>query len=197
MNKVRKHGLWWLFGNLCIPIIPVVSSMIFRFIERDGAINPTEYLSDALIILFSLSYSLLTLCFSKKSLAEDNKLAWIICMAGFLVLFSFGFYGYVKGNNKISPKYMFVILIIVVALMYICSKCGSKLSDETAEAEKRKHQEMVCNCSRLLRLVSNEEYKDIFWKKDIMYCEPNNFKDIESVIESKKNKGTQEDLSNE
>ena len=121
-EKLFGSGFIWFVTCVILVILPTFCSYLFKCISEEKILGITDYFTDILLLLFSISCNLFTLCINKDKLIHRTikKIGMIVSVTLFVI--SGLYYFYLDGMKK-HPNNA-IICIISLFCISCCSIIG-------------------------------------------------------------------------
>lgn len=161
MEEMNESVRCWMYYSVLVVIIPLILTIGFTYIVKDGDMKLTEYVDDIILIVFSVSCNLLALCCDKsKKIGYKVRGIFKDC-ALFVLVLSWSFYMLVTLRNiKITYKGWLIVFCGIFVL--VCTAIGVLICGKHDKLEREFKKKKIGNCFTLFERVSKEEYKEIF-----------------------------------
>lgn len=181
-DKSSAATRWIIFSVLSV-ILPVIFAVIIAKIMTSNTLQLTEITDSIILIAFSISCSLLSVCWDTNR--NNHSIYTYICfwIAGIFMFASWSFYIFYLAYNF---KHIYIVCIISLFVVIICSILGIKLGNRNDEYEKDVINSMHKNCEfirkKLVKKHHNDGLKSHTLHADDLLCNPNNFDRVKESI---------------
>lgn len=182
-DKSSAATRWIIFSVLSV-ILPVIFAVIIAKIMTANTLQLTEITESIILVAFSISCSLLSVCFDTHK-NKHSKCTYIcFWIAGVFMFASWSFYIFYLTYNF---KHIYIVCIISLIVVVICSILGIKLGNQNDEYKKNVINSMHKNCAfirkKLVKKNENDVLKTHTLRADDLLCNPKNFDRIKESIQ--------------
>lgn len=113
------NGFIWMSTSVFAVIFPTGLAYLFEFISQEKLPDIYKYFDSILLIVFSISCSLLAICFDNRTKSLNTIYVDIVKILSFIIAWIFGSYHfYIIGRDAYKINNIFLIITICTAIIF-------------------------------------------------------------------------------
>lgn len=183
MEEKNGTGIHWLIFSFVVVVTPILFGVFLSYIANKNLPKLEDLLTDIILMLFSISCSLLSICYEVYKQRKEKCVKVVLALSISLLFITWSLYVV----SKIwEIEYAKEICIGCLTAICFCGILGMRFGNKSDKNTNAKIRAMHNNClkirKKLLSQECNEALEPHVVRAEDLLCNPNEFDRVEITL---------------